>query len=86
MRKKLHMKERGWLEGKATTEAKCLRNVYLKARARYSKAVKSAKRLISKYTRAIGTTLAVPKEVLEGTKENECVQSEETESGPALYL
>ena len=38
----MHRKEKSWLEEKATAEAKRLRNEYLKARAGYSKAVKSA--------------------------------------------
>ena len=36
LRKKMHRKEKGWLEGKATAEAKSLRNEYLTARAGYT--------------------------------------------------
>ena len=40
----MHKKEKEWLEGKASEEAKNLRNEYLKTRSEYSKAVKRAKR------------------------------------------
>ena len=44
MRKEMHKKEKDWLKGKASVEAKSLRKEYLKVRAMYSKAVKRAKR------------------------------------------
>ena len=84
----VHQGAQGFEEENAQKgEGKCLRNEYLKARAGYSKAVKSAKRSHLKRRREqLEQHLQCPKEVLEGTKENECGQREETRSKPALCL